>query len=129
MLFHVKPDRIPGNGAGGDIVAAMVTRIHKSIKGRLYLREHRKAKGVSAPRMAERMGMERESLLRLEREAQTRCTPEKQVQYADALGIEPAALWRPPGAPTMDELLNGADPDTRSMAVDMIGALVARRRS
>ena len=107
----------------------MVTRIHKTARGRLYLRDHRKAKGISAPKMAERMEMERESLLRLEREALTRCTPEKQLQYAHALGIEPAALWRPPGAPTMDELLTGADPETQSMAVDMIGALLARRRA
>ncbi len=107
----------------------MVTRIHRHVRGRLYLREHREAKGLSAPYMAERMGMERESLLRLEREAQTRCTPEKQAQYADALGIEPAALWRPPGAPSIDSLLRNADDATRTLAVDIVGRLVANKRS
>jgi hypothetical protein len=79
--------------------------------------------------MAERMDMERESLLRLEREAQTRCTPEKQVQYAEALGIEPAALWRPPGAPSVDSLLSGADEPTRAMAADIVARLVGNKRS
>ena len=107
----------------------MVTRIHKSARKHLYLRENRVAKGVSAPYMAERMEMERESLLRLEREADTRCSPEKQAQYAHALGIEPEALWRPPGAPSVNDLLRGADPATVNLALDIVGRLVAGKRS
>ncbi len=126
-MFHVKPNRPPVQWLGGRIVAAMVTRIQRG-RGRLYLREHREAKGLSAPYLAERMGMERESLLRLEREAQTRCTPEKQADYAAVLGIEPAALWRPPGVPSVDSLLSGADEATRILAADIVGRLVAGKR-
>ena len=98
----------------------MVTRIHKNVRGRLFLREHRKAKGLSAEYMASRMGMERESLLRLEREAQTRCSPEKQSQYAEALGISPTALWRPPGEPSVDTLLEKTTADFRAMIIDTV---------
>lgn len=84
------------------------------------MREHRKAKGLSASYMAGRLDLERESLLRLEREAQTRCTPEKQVQYAEALGIEPAALWRPPGEPSIDSLLSDTPEDFRAMIIDTV---------
>ena len=102
----------------------MVTRIHKTAHRRLYLREHRKAKDLSAEYMAGRMGMERESLLRLEREALTRCTPEKQVQYAEALRIEPEALWRPPGATSLDAIVAGSPDDIRDMAADIVTRLV-----
>lgn len=76
-------------------VTGMVTTIHKGAKRRLFLREHRQAKGISAPDMAGRMGMERESLLRLEREWK-RCNAEKQAQFAAGLDIDPEDLWRLP---------------------------------
>lgn len=127
-MFHVKPERPSHAGNPRGYVTVMVTRIHKSVRGRLYLREHRKAKGLSAEYMASRMGMERESLLRLEREAQTRCTPQKQAQYADALGTAPTALWQPPGAPSLDSLVEGQPAEVRAMAADIVGRLVAGRR-
>lgn len=106
----------------------MVTRIHKHVRGRLYPREHRKAKGLSAEMVAGRMGMERESLLRLERESATRMNPEKQHQYADAIGLtDPAQLWRPPSeAPSLDAMVAGAPDDVREMASDIVRRLVAK---
>jgi hypothetical protein len=119
-MFHVKPIRsLPTRIARG-YVSGMVTRIHRSVRPRLFLREHRQAKGISTVYMAGRMGMERESLLRLEREAQTRCTPDKQAQYAEALGIEPAALWRLPGEPSVDSLLADTPEDFRAMIIDTV---------
>ncbi len=126
-MFHVKPDRTRGVGRYGGIVAVMATRPQPN-RGRLYLREHREAKGLSAPYLADRMGMERESLLRLEREAQTRCTPEKQADYAAVLGIEPAALWRPPGAPSLDSLVSGQTPETVRMAFDVLSRIINRKQ-
>ena len=96
-----------------------MTHIHKNV-ARLLLREHRKAKGLSAEYMASRLNMKRESLLRLERESMTRCTAEKQAQYAEALGIEPAALWRPPGYFSVDDTLNGAPEEFRAMIIDTV---------
>lgn len=97
----------------------MVTQIRKGSVRRLYLREHRKARGLSAEAMAGRMGMERESLLRLEREAQTRANGEKQAQYADALGIAPEALWRLPEDPLLDTMIQQAPPEVKELAEDM----------
>ena len=70
----------------------MVTRIHKHVRARLYPKEHREAKGVSAETMAGRLGIERESVYRLEREAQTRMNMAKQAAYEAALGLDPGAL-------------------------------------
>jgi DNA-binding XRE family transcriptional regulator len=119
-LFHVKPKRpLPAYGSRM-YVADMVTNIRRGARPHLYLREHRKARGLSAEYMAGRLDMERESLLRLEREARTRCTPDKQAQYADALGIEPAALWRPPGGISVDSMLAEAPADFRDMIVETV---------
>jgi DNA-binding XRE family transcriptional regulator len=111
------------------IVTGMVTRIHKHAKRRLYLREHREAKGVDAPRMAERLGIERESLYRLEREWD-RCAPSKQLQYADALGIDVEDLWWLPGekpVPILDRIVEGEPEATKALARDLLTQLVGRR--
>jgi transcriptional regulator with XRE-family HTH domain len=113
------------NSAAMRYVAGMVTRIHRRVLPRLYLREHREAQGLSAERMAERLGIGRESLYRLEREPR-RLNPEKQAQYADALGIEPAALWRPPGTPSLDSLVAGQPDEVQAMAADIVRRLVNR---
>ena len=103
----------------------MVTRIHKQAPRRLYLREHRRAKGVSAEVMAKRLGIERESVLRLEREPQ-RVNSEKQAAYALALQIEPEDLWRPPGAGSLDAMVHGATDELRATAADIVKRLVSR---
>jgi transcriptional regulator with XRE-family HTH domain len=76
-------------------VATMVIRNDTHPPRPLFLREHREAKGVSAPAMARRLGIARESVYRLEREPK-RVNPVKQVQWAAALDIEPEDLWRSP---------------------------------
>jgi len=102
----------------------MVTRIHKYAKRRLYLREHRKAKDVSAEAMGGRLGMERESILRMEREPD-RCTMSKQIAWADAIGVEPEDLWwPPPGRPGLDQIIAGQPEDVQEMARDIVTRLV-----
>ena len=66
-----------------------------SAPGPIYPREWRKHFEISAELVAEEMGMERESLLRMEREL-NRFTPDKQAQYARAIGTLPENLWRKP---------------------------------
>lgn len=117
-----------GNPAG--IVAVMVTTIHKYAKRRLYLREHRKARGVSAPRMADRLGIARESVLRLEREWE-RCSPTMQLEYAAALDIEVEDLWWPPGQRPMgvfDQIMDGQPEPVKDMARDILSRMVAGQR-
>ncbi len=102
----------------------MATRPQKS---KLYLREHRTAKKVSASTMAAKLGIERESVLRLEREL-WRVNSEKQAEYAAVLGISPQALWRPPGVVSIDDMLEDEDADMRSTAVGMIELLKKQRK-
>jgi len=108
-------------------VTGMVTRIRKQARARLFLKEHREAKDVSADVMAGRLGIARESVYRLEREWRTRCTPEKQAAYADALGLEFEDLWRPPATPAMpslDGMVQDQPENVREMAVDIVKRLV-----
>lgn len=109
-------------------VAGVVTKIHQRAKRRLFLKEHREAKSISAEAMAGRLGIERESVYRIERE-QWRMDPEKQAAYADALGIEPERLWRHPEAISLDEIVKKAPEDVQAMAADIIRRLVSGRSS
>lgn len=108
-------------------MSLMVTRIRKSARKRLFLKEHRESREISASVMAGRLGIERESVYRLERE-QWRVTADKQAAYADALGIEPEDLWRPPGHPSLDSMVKGMPADVQEMAADIVRRLVAGGR-
>lgn len=101
----------------------MVTRIHKGHRGRLFLKEHRKARGMSAEAMAGRLGMERESVHRLERHPE-RITFEKQCAYAAALNIEPEELRKPPGTPSLDAMVSQAPEELQIMAADIVRRLI-----
>ena len=96
----------------------------KRVKRRLFLKEHREAQGISASLMGEKLGIERESVYRLEREP-WRVNSEKQAEYARALGIEPEELWRPPGTPSLDAMVQSAPEDIRAMAADIVRRLVS----
>jgi transcriptional regulator with XRE-family HTH domain len=103
----------------------MVTDKARSIR-RIFLKEHREAKEISAETMAERLGIERESVYRLEKKRE-KISAEKLARYAAALGLQPEDLWRPPGsAPSLDSLLAAAPDDVRAMAADIVGRLVQR---
>jgi DNA-binding XRE family transcriptional regulator len=80
---------------------------------------------MSAEAMAESLGIERESVYRLEREAYTRLNPEKQVAYARALNIEPEDLWRPPGVPSLDGMVAGLPTDIQATIADIVERLAS----
>lgn len=106
-------------------VAEMVTaRIYKS-RRRLFLKEHREAKGLSAEQMAGRMEMTRESIYRCEREPR-RLNSEDLANWAYACGVEPEELWRPPGYPSLDRLVDNASDEVKEMAADIVRRLVNR---
>lgn len=120
---------LPGHLSTGNrryTVATMATRPRKPFKRRLFLKEHREASHVSATTMAERLGIERESVYRMEREL-WRVNSEKQAEYAHALGIEPEDLWRPPGNPSLDSLVKSAPDSVKAMAADIVKRLVEGR--
>jgi transcriptional regulator with XRE-family HTH domain len=60
----------------------------------LRLKQHREAEGISAPAMACRLGIARESVYRIERSQ--RLSALWQARYGQALNIAPAAFWAPP---------------------------------
>jgi transcriptional regulator with XRE-family HTH domain len=103
--------------------ADMVTRIYAGRKRRLFLKEHREAKKVSAETLAGRLEIDRVSVHRWEREP-NRLTPDKQAAYAHALGLEPEDLWRPPEQPSVDALLAQASDDLRRKAAEMVAILL-----
>lgn len=73
------------------------------------------------------MGIERESVLRFEREAQTRANQQKLAQYAAALNMnDPDELKRPPGAISLDGLAAKVPEDQREMAIDMAADVLKR---
>lgn len=94
---------------------------------RVYLREHREAKGYTPVQMAGRVGIERESYYRLERET-WRVKGGRQSQLEDILELEPGGLWKPPlkepepQKQSLDDLVKDATPEQRDMLFD-----VARR--
>jgi len=103
----------------------MVTRIHKTVARRLFLKEWREYVGLSPEQVAGRLGIERESVYRWEREPR-RVNPDKQAAYAEALGIEPGDLWRVPSQPSLDSLMKGQAQDVQDMAADIVRRLVAK---
>lgn len=76
----------------------MADRIRKGSQAQVFLREWRKAKNLRAPEMADRLGIERESYYRLERNPLTLSVAELLV-LAEALGIPHQRLWEMPPAP------------------------------
>jgi predicted transcriptional regulator len=107
------------------IVTVMVTHI-KRVKKRLYLKEHREAQGISASLMGEKLGIERESVYRLERE-QWRVNTDKQIEIAYILDIEPQELWSPPGTLSLDAIVQSKPDDFKTMAADILRRMVEEK--
>jgi len=97
--------------------------VTKRAKRKLFLKENREAQGVSASVMGEKLGIERESVYRLEREP-WRVNSDKQAEYANALGLEPEDLWRAPGAISLDAIVKSKPDDFKAMAADILRRMV-----
>ena len=93
-----------------------------AVKGiQLYLREWRKFMGVSAPDVADALGIERESYLRMERET-WRVTFSEAILIATTIGIHVSQLRFPPPEPgkkpeeSLDEMVEDKSPEFRRLA-------------
>lgn len=81
---------------------------------------------MTVDEMAGRLHIARQSVYRWEAE-QWRVTPDKQAAYADALGIDPAQLWRMPDrAPSIDAMLADQPEELKQTAADIVRRLVRR---
>jgi len=105
------------------IVAIMVTRIGSSRPYRHFLKEWRNSKGLTQQDLADRLDTTKGQISRWENNSRV-LTMDVQVALADALGIDPAALFRDPATPSADELLRNATPEQRRQAFTVIEALL-----
>ena len=103
----------------------MVTQIGKGRRVHLYIKEWMDAREVSDEKMAGRIGVARETVFRWRTE-QKRLTPEKIAMLAEAMDLQPSALWSPPSSPSVDALLQGASADVRAMAYDVVQRMLKR---
>lgn len=97
----------------------MVTRIRKGARLHYYIKEHMDRLGVSDEAMAGRIGVSRETVWKRYTE-QRRLDPGKIQEFADALEMHPSELLFPPGTPSLDAIMEGADSDQRNMAADIV---------
>lgn len=97
----------------------MVTRIRKGARLHYYIKEHMDRLGVSDEAMAGRLDVSRETVWKRYTD-QRRLDPFKIQEFADALDMHPSELLFPPGTPSLDAIANGATPDQRAMAADIV---------
>lgn len=94
----------------------------------LYIKEHRKAQGLSLEQLATRLNVERNTIWRWEKE-QHRLNLEKMGDIAYALGFDHwTELARPPGDRSIDAMLAGQSDDTKDIVVDIVGRLTRKPR-
>lgn len=105
----------------------MVTRIGARRRERrpIYLAQWRAHRGLSAEQMAGRLGIERESYYRWEREPK-RINLDKVSALADALDIEPGELWRLPERPSLDAIAADATPEQQAMVADVVRRVLGK---
>lgn len=112
-------------GRGG-YCTAMVTQIRKGARRHLYIEEWMAYRGLSDERLANRLGVARETVTRW-RGQQHRLNPDKIAAIASALDCDPTELWRPPDRPSLDAIMKDAPKDVQDMAADIVQRLVGRR--
>lgn len=100
-------------------VPPMPPRTGPKPPGYLYIREWIDAAGLSVEIVAKRMGVNRVTVHRYEKQ-QHRLNPGKVASLARAIGIEPGQFNYPPDRPSVDALLKGASADTYKTAFDVV---------
>jgi transcriptional regulator with XRE-family HTH domain len=103
----------------------MATRIRKLARGHLYIELWMEHRGLSDEKLANRLGVARETVFRWRKE-QHRLNPDKIAAIANALDIEPEDLWRPPGRESLDAIVKDAPPELQATAIDIVRRLIGR---
>jgi transcriptional regulator with XRE-family HTH domain len=108
------------------MLSIMVTKIRRGVRGHLYIEEWFRERGLNDEKVANRIGVARETVFRWRKE-QHRLNPEKIAQLASALDLEPPELWRPPGSgPSLDAMIQGSPPDTQAMIADIVRRMAGK---
>jgi transcriptional regulator with XRE-family HTH domain len=104
----------------------MVTRIYKGRRGHLFIEEWMRQRNISDERLANRLGVARETVTRWRRQ-QHRLNPGKIAAIASALDLEPVDLWRAPSdRPSLDALVRNASHELQTTVADIVRRLVRR---
>lgn len=103
----------------------MPTQIHNTAHRRpakIYLKEWIEYRGLTAERLADRLETSKSVISKLVNGRQ-RYNQDWLERIAWALNCDVAQLYRPPTAPTADELLSRMAPDDRERALRIISTL------
>lgn len=111
--------------APGHRLRGMVTHIHKRSDNqpRLFLKEWREAKGLTQQQIADRIGTDTGQVSRVET-GKRKANQSWVFGYASALGITPEQLYRPPGAPSLDDMVRNAPESLRRQIFVVVEALL-----
>lgn len=101
----------------------MVTKIRQGARGHLYIDEWFEAKEATDEKIANRIGVARETVTRW-RGQQHRLNPQKIAALAAALDIDPIQLWSPPSRPSVDAMLTGHPDDMARQAAELVGVIL-----
>ena len=94
----------------------------------LFIKEHMDRLGISDAQVAEKLGITANAVWK-RRTDQSRLTPAKIRDFADALDIHPSALNFPPDVESLDALVAGVSGEKRSEISDIVRRLAGVRIS
>lgn len=101
----------------------MAPRIGPRRPFRLYIAEHRSAKGLTQQQLADRLGTSDVTVSRWETQTR-RPDMDAQVAIAEALGLsDPMDLFRHPDTPSADALLRDQPAEIVAQALKLIAAI------
>ena len=80
-------------------------------------------KGLSQEQVADRIGTGKAVVSKYEN-YKREMTLNAALEFSEALGLEPLAIFRDPEQPSVDELLANASPEKRKEAVAIVRALL-----
>jgi transcriptional regulator with XRE-family HTH domain len=101
----------------------MVTEIRRGTKLHYYISEHMADKGFDDEKLAGRLGVRRETVNRW-RNDRRGVKRQRVVQIADAMGMAPEELTRPPSRPSLDALVSDKSDDVVRRLADALTSLL-----
>lgn len=104
-------------------ISKLPARTRASAPLKLYLAAWRKKRGFTQDGLAERLNTYKGQISKLER-GDIELSNDWIAGFAEAFEIEPAALFRDPDQPLIDDILKGAPLEQRRTAVRLIEALI-----
>src|SRR3990167_2564453 len=105
----------------------MVTKILQKRRAHLYIEEWMEHLNLSYETLGGRLNVSRTTVWRWATQ-QHRLTPEKIAALAEAMGLHPEDLWRPPSRPSLDAMVADA-PDAIFESVKTLIQSLTRKAS